>query len=266
MKYAWINRNITDLRAQPKFRSERKSQLLFGETIEIGSKRNGYVKAYQADEYHGWVDMNAVEIVSKRGFNDVRKGKTHIVTVPECRLTPESKRTGRRVPFLFFGTRIKGERVSSRQAVIIAPDGNRYRVSMKNLDAIASIRKRKFSGRDIIKDMKKFIGTPYLWGGMSPYGFDCSGLVQAVYGRFDIKLARDSKDQRKEGLKVDIDDIAAGDLLFFPGHVAVALDRYRIIHASLKEGGVYTNSLEPGAEGCREDLYNSYLETRRVLK
>jgi len=70
----------------------------------------------------------------------------------------------------------------------------------------------------------------------------------------------------KTGKKISRQDIKTGDLLFFPGHVVIAIGKYRIIHASLGEGGVQINSLKPGDADFRKDLYDSFLEARRVLK
>ena len=91
-------------------------------------------------------------------------------------------------------------------------------------------------------------------------------MVQRVYARFGIILPRDSKDQRKAGHRITGDEILPGDLLFFSGHVAVAIDKYRIIHSSLAEGGVAINSLNPEDSDFRKDLFDTFLEARRVIK
>ena len=92
-------------------------------------------------------------------------------------------------------------------------------------------------------EFKKFIGIPYLWGGLSPFGFDCSGLVQTVFRRFGIYLPRDTSQQISSGEPVKLENISQLDLLFFPGHVGVCLGNGLFIHSSTKNNGVYIESL-----------------------
>lgn len=148
--------------------------------------------------------------------------------------------------------------------LIISPNSDVFKIRLKNLAPLPASTKSSPDPRLIVKEARKFLGTPYLWGGSSPCGFDCSGLVQAIYRTFGIYLPRDSKDQKRIGRKIAHKDIAVGDLLFFRGHVAIAINRYRFIHSSLGEGGVAINSLRPGDQDFREDLNDSFLGARRV--
>ena len=79
----------------------------------------------------------------------------------------------------------------------------------------------------------QYLGRPYVWGGEDPSGFDCSGLVQYVYGRLGVSLPRVARDQFEAGRHVPLKDLAPGDLVFFEnlGHVGIYLGRGRFIHA-----------------------------------
>ena len=126
--------------------------------------------------------------------------------------------------------------------------------------------KRDLMSRAILKRARSFLGIPYLWGGITPFGFDCSGLVQMIYQvEAGIRLPRDSKDQKMSGFKIKSEDVQAGDLRFFKGHVAIAVDRFKIIHSTLAGGGVVINSLNQKDADFRPDLPGIYLEDRRII-
>lgn len=95
------------------------------------------------------------------------------------------------------------------------------------------------SGDDLVNYMKQYIGTPYVWGGSSPSGFDCSGLMQYVYGKFGINLPRVTYDQIGVGQAIGMKGLRAGDLVFFdtepgrngPDHVGMYIGDGKMIDA-----------------------------------
>jgi cell wall-associated NlpC family hydrolase len=130
---------------------------------------------------------------------------------------------------------------------------------------MSAIKRDAVTPRMIVREARRFLGVPYLWGGISPAGFDCSGLVRALFGRYDIYLPRDTKDQIKMGRHIDRTEVRAGDLLFFKRHVGLALGRSRILHASVGGSGVRINSLTEGDDDYRADLDRDYAGARRLL-
>ncbi|MBN1826354.1 MAG: C40 family peptidase [Candidatus Eisenbacteria bacterium] len=126
--------------------------------------------------------------------------------------------------------------------------------------------KGKPAPRRIVETARIFLGVPYLWGGTSTFGIDCSGLVQRVFGAWGIRLPRDADLQcrvaapLREGARR-----REGDLLFFGGdrvtHVAVSLGGAQLIHAS---GWVRVQSLRPDSPSYRKDLRESYRGAGRI--
>ena len=116
---------------------------------------------------------------------------------------------------------------------------------------------------DIINLAKSYLGCPYMWGGMSPGHFDCSGLTGFCYFMNGILLPRDASQQVQCGVEIPFDQMQKGDLVFFGdtsvGHVALCIGDHKIIHASQL---VRINSLVPG----EPDYYGrNILHVRRIL-
>jgi cell wall-associated NlpC family hydrolase len=233
MKFGICNISITPLREEKSQKSEMISQLLYGETFEILelSDNWSYIKM-NFDNYKGWIKNNQyVEIDQKE-----LKGKV------------ESRYCLDLVEFVeSFDKKLKtivmGSNVSNAGILNDKFDGN-----------FSNDKKKKEEAVEIALSL---INTPYLWGGRSPFGIDCSGFTQLAYKMIGVNLPRDAKDQAKIGSTLSfIDESQSGDLAFFNDeedritHVGIILKDNNIIHASgkvridrLDQTGIYNNGL-----------------------
>ncbi len=266
MPYAFITTNLLDLRAEPSNQSERLSQLFFADTVETFEEEAGFARIKQADGYPGWADTRFLAPVPAASALKYRKSLNAVIAVPQTRIL--DLRDEESVPphILYYGTPVHLGSRRGVYAVISTPDLKRFRIKASALGLIDPKRVQSLSGASLVREAKRFLGVPYLWGGISPAGFDCSGLVRTVCARFGLYLPRDTKDQIEVGRHIDRSDVRTGDLLFFKRHVGFAIGTKEIIHASRGGGGVRINSLVAGALNYRPDLDHDFQEARRILK
>ncbi len=251
LRYGVVRLSTADLRAAPRHQSEMVSQALLGLVVEVAGRAvgDGWLRVTLPDGYAGWMRSWHMELMSKRDAElwRQRAGATVVAAYGPVLATRHVR--GRRVRDLVLGCRLWCAGRSGRWARVVLPDGVRGWVASE------SVREGPgppASGRAVVGTARLFLGAPYLWGGVSPKGADCSGLVQSSFGVHGVALPRDVSDQCRCGSEVPTDRAAPGDLLFFGpsrsrlDHVAIACGGRRFLHAGcpVEEGGL--DSSRPG--------------------
>lgn len=228
----------------------------------VGRQSQGFAKVAQVDGYPGWADIRFLKELSKAEYKKVKDSANVIVTSAEIRITDKMNKP---VPphFLYYGTKLKAvSTLDGRYRTNHPVGGTVYikRSSVKPIKKAVTV-----TGQKLVKEAGKWLGVPYLWGGTSPAGFDCSGFLKQVLDQFGISLPRDTEDQISVGRKVAREGIKVGDLLFFERHVGLALTRDKMIHCSVGSGGVRIESIQAGQPDYREDLDKTFAQARRLL-
>lgn len=264
MDFAVVRAGVADVRREPNHGSERVNQALFGETVTVDKQKQGFVEATQFDGYRGWIDRRLVREISGADFNSLSEPDV-IVSVPWTR-PRRGAGQGTEMPWiLYFGTPLSiGTESTYGYHPVKWPGDEELWVRGGHVRPLPPPGGPPL-GRHLIMQARRFLGVPYLWGGITTTGFDCSGLVRAVARSFGLELPRDTRDQITAGNSVDPGGIRSGDLLFFDRHVALAMSDGRFIHASRAAGGVTINSLRSDAMEFRKDLADTFAQARRIV-
>jgi hypothetical protein len=265
MTYAYVGTNLLDMWGRPQLNSERVNQLLFGETVAVGSARYGFRRVQQADGYTGWADQRFLLPITRKQVSEHQRNLNTVVSREKAGIYGRPGRLTLPPHHVYYGTRLRTTGRSREFAVCILPNGNKLLVKWNRIRPITGRKAVSVTPRRIVVEARKFLGVPYLWGGISPAGFDCSGLIRAVFGSFGVNLPRDTKDQIRTGTPLGRNQVLAGDLVFFQRHVGLAISRDKIIHASLGGGGVRINSLIEGLPDYRSDLDRDFATARRII-
>ncbi len=226
MNFGITNLSIIPLRNQPSHKSEQVSQLLFGETYEVKQEQNGwlFVKC-SYDGYEGWIDEIQHCPVTEKDFLNITNNQPGLALELVYSVTSSAISipivAGSSLPF-FDGMNFK---ILKEKFIY---NGQALQADAQNLTLFDRIAVR-------------YLNVPYLWGGRSPFGIDCSGFTQIVFKFIGIKLHRDAYQQAEQGSVVNfIEEAVPGDLAFFANaegkivHTGIILKDHKIIHASGK--------------------------------
>lgn len=226
MSYGICNLSIIPLRIEPSDKSEMVSQVLFGEHFQVLDRSKQWRKIRLAfDKYEGWIDEKQYLEISKEYYSELEAGDRYLSN-ELVDFVSESNDTNKLLTIPLGST-------------LPLYSKNSFTLNSKKFSfdgKVASVKEKK---SNIIKTTFMYLNTPYLWGGKTPFGIDCSGFTQMVYKLNGYKLFRDASQQANQGEVLSfIEESEPGDLAFFDNnegeiiHVGIIMANNHIIHAS----------------------------------
>jgi hypothetical protein len=257
MEYGICLYSVIPVRAEPSHKSEMVTQILFGELYEVIENIASWVKIKLLfDNYEGWISLIQVSPVDILEFQRLFNAETYVTLDLVQLLSEETEKSmvpvviGSSLPDLHELRIRAGHNVFFYDGLV---SETQIQETLTNLPHSAE------SKQQLIGDSMLYLNAPYLWGGRTPFGIDCSGFVQMAYKLQGLKLLRDASQQATQGVVISLlAEAEQGDLAFFDDeegnitHVGMIIDSQRIIHCS---GRVQIDSLD------HEGIFNARLQT-----
>ncbi len=263
---------VAELRKRPAHSSELLTQALLGEPLEIGARTadRKWLRVRRWDGYCGWMRSWSVTPLSAAASGAWQASLNVQVAARSASVMGEPRTSAALVCELPLGTRLPVAGGRGEWARTVLP-GERPGWLRRSL--LAGIPASSLGTASVVSTAREFAGAPYLWGGVTPWGCDCSGLVQTVFRSCGVALPRDAGDQLNSLRAVLLDNRSSrfrpGDLLFFGtsgkaiSHVAISVGGSRFVHAYsyVREG-----NLKEGSSGFVPDLARIFRAAARPLQ
>lgn len=255
--YGVLRLSMVPIRANPSDAAEMISQLLFGEhyTVIDESENHKWLQIQNAfDGYEGWIDKKQHHQISKEYFDQITETEYKICTELVSKILFKQQ----------INHIVAGSVLPLLNNPIFKDEENvAFNDTAKSLY-------QKWGVANMLNQANKYLNAPYLWGGRTPFGIDCSGFTQIIYKTGGFNIPRDSSQQILKGKDVPFGEHKAGDLAFFTNnegkmnHVGLVMEDGKIIHAS---GKVRIDELdENGIKNLEQNAYtHHFYKLKRII-
>lgn len=247
--------SIVPVRSEPSDRSEMVNQLLFGDLLEVLESSGNWIRIRTwHDAYEGWCDRKQIQLLTDETIEILKGSSLQVVTDITATLSTRGR------PSIILPA---ASSLFSLSNGLIAGPGGDYNLTEGNAE-LPECR----SYEEISEAASVYLNAPYLWGGRSPFGIDCSGLIQVVFKMKGINLKRDASQQAAQGRLISlIEESRAGDVAFFDNeegniiHTGIITGMGSIVHAS---GSVRIDPLDH--HGIYNKAEGKYSHKLRIIK
>lgn len=273
-----INLSVANLRSSRGHSSELSTQATLGTPVKVYKRNRGWYLVQTPDNYLAWIDGGGLEILDEDEYKSWKEQPKLIFTNPYGFSFREKSRDLGTVSDLVYGDILGFNGKEGDFYSVSFPDGRTgYVAADQALKYDEWIAQQEPNEENLVRISKQFLGLPYLWGGTSFKGVDCSGFTKSVYFLNGLVLPRDASQQVNIGELVDTsegwDEMKPGDLLFF-GSPAREDRPERVVHVGMWIGGnkefihssgkVRISSMNPEAENYDEPQLNRFLRAKRI--
>lgn len=275
---ALVKISVANLRSNPQHSAELATQATMGTPLKVYKEEDSWFLVQTPDKYLAWVDKGGIQLLSDSEINAWLEAPKVIFTKAFGESYGEAREDSEVVSDLVAGNvfELLGEENGFYK--VKYPGGQTAFIEMgsaqKYEDWVAS---RDPSGENLVQTSKSLMGLPYLWGGTSPKGVDCSGYTKTVFFLNGIVIPRDASQQVHTGKLVDstrnFENLIAGDLLFF-GRPATDSTSEKVVHVGMwigdnkfihSMGNVHVSTVDTTSAEFDEYNYNRYLRTKRLI-
>ena len=273
-----INLSVANIRSKPEHPAELATQGLLGTAVNILKMEDGWYLIQTPDKYISWVDDDGIYSVDENELNNWKNSERVIVTKNYSNAYEEASEKSDKVSDLVLGDILKFVESKNNFTKIEFPDSRIAFIKSSDVKSYNTWSGDSIATNErIVNSAKEFLGLPYLWGGTSSKGVDCSGFTKTVYFMNGVILPRDASQQvnvgELVGTKDNFSNLVPGDLLFFGRkksdtekekvtHVALYIGDGNYIHSS---GRVRYNSLDKDATDFNQYRFNTFIRAKRII-
>ena len=267
-----INVSVAPIRDRSSHTAQMVDQAIMGNWVKILVENEDWYLCQTHYNYVGWITKSAIHQCTINFISDWNKNAKHRIKTLNSIIYSEPNISSIRISDGVLNNRLYITKDLVDWNEVVLPDGRVGFIQKQNIELVIKDKDLKDQSKIVISNALSMKGVPYLWGGNSPKGNDCSGFTQTVFMASGIQLPRDARQQAQVGKLLIDDPIKKGDLLFFGSgdrvtHVGISMGGDKFIHQGSKlEGKVDIHSLDP-----KSPIYNSYrkgtfLFAKRVIE
>lgn len=274
---ALVTISVANIRSQPKHSAELATQALMGTPLKVLKQEGTWYLVQTPEGYISWVDAAGITLVNEAEMNTWNNAEKLIYTKMIGTVYAEKTQAAEPISDLTAGNLVVQLDDQGDYSLVRLPDGRQGFVKNEEmLPYVAWLNSRDLSDANLISTAKQMMGVPYLWGGTSPKGVDCSGFTKTIYFLNGMIIPRDASQQVNEGKEIDTttgwENLEVGDLLFF-GVPATDSTPERVVHVGMwigndsfihSRGRVRISSFDPQDENYDQYELDRYLRTKRI--